>query len=248
MLMLLVVPRGRTIGCCADVEPVETGAGCGWIVDCWVVELLGWDCWGCCAVVNANINSYNISSANLNNRINNRLYNNYTEKKRVNELKYDSRKLNNYISNDNLNQTSFNDFLFFKNKSKNKNNEKDNGNYYDKYKFKNKEENSNAPTCESSNIRLSINDFSIRKSYRFKNKNTKNEGSTEEKMNLSPKNEKNKRLEKEMRKGMEKTKSYNKLTNNKISFSESTFNRKTGVRKFYKQKNLENHWEYYFLK
>ena len=60
-------------------------------------------------------------------------------------------------------------------------------------------------------------------------------------MNLSPKNEKNKRLEKEMRKGMEKTKSYNKLTNNKISFSESTFNRKTGVRKFYKQKNLENH-------
>ena len=194
-----------------------------------------------CANNNANINSYNISSANLNNRINNRLYNNYTEKKRVNELKYDSRKLNNYISNDNLNQTSFNDFLFYKNKSKNKNNEKDNENDDEKNKLKNKEENSNAPTCESSNIRLSINDFSIRKSYRFKNKNTKNEGSTEEKMNLSPKNEKNKRLEKEMRKGMEKTKSYNKLTNNKITFSESTFNRKTGVRKFYKQKNLENH-------
>jgi hypothetical protein len=106
--------------------------------------------------------------------------------------------------------------------------------------LKNKEENSNAPTCESSKIRSSINDFSIRKSY--KKRNTKNEGSTEENVNLSPKQEKSKKLEKERRKGMEKNKSYNKITNNNnTTFSEHTYNRKTGVRKYYKQKNMENH-------
>ena len=196
---------------------------------------------------NININSYNLSSKNFsNNKLNNR-YANYTEKKRNLELKSETKKLSGLKNNETtmgLNQRKYHDFLFYKNISKNKNNDKDNDNendnenYYDKYKSKNKEEISNIPTCENSNVRLSINDFSIRKSYRFK-KDAKNE---EEKLNLSPKNDKNKKFEKEMRKPMEKNKSYNKLTNSKISFSESTYNnRKCGVRKFYKQKNLENH-------
>lgn len=196
---------------------------------------------------NININSYNLSSKNFsNNKLNNR-YTYYTEKKKNLEFKSDSKKLSSFKNNEttlNLNQRKYHDFLFYKNILKNKNNDKGNDNendkenYYDKYKSKNKEENSNIPTCENSNVRLSINDFSIRKSYRLK-KDAKNE---EEKLNLSPKNDKNKKFEKEMRKPMEKNKSYNKLTNSKISFSESTYNnRKCGVRKFYKQKNLENH-------
>ena len=196
---------------------------------------------------NININSYNLSSKNFsNNKLNNR-YTHYTEKKRNFELKSETKKINGFKNNEttlNLNQRKYHDFLFYKNILKNKNNDKDNKNendkenYYDKYKSKNKEEISNIPTCENSNVRLSINDFSIRKSYRLK-REAKNE---EEKLNLSPKNDKNKKFEKEMRKPMEKNKSYNKLTNSKISFSESTYNnRKCGVRKFYKQKNLENH-------
>ena len=194
---------------------------------------------------NININSYNLSSKNFsNNKLNNR-YTNYTEKKRNLELKSETKKISSFKNNEttlNLNQRKYHDFLFYKNISKNKNNNKDNDNendnenenYYDKYKSKNKEE----ITCENSNVRLSINDFSIRKSYRLK-RDAKNE---EEKLNLSPKNDKNKKFEKEIRKPMEKNKSYNKLTNSKISFSESTYNnRKCGVRKFYKQKNLENH-------
>ena len=40
----------------------------------------------------------------------------------------------------------------------------------------------------------------------------------------------------------EKNKSYNKLLNSKLSFSDSTYNKRTGVRQYYKQKNLlENH-------
>ena len=196
---------------------------------------------------NININSYNLSSKNFsNNKLNNR-YAHYTEKKKNFELKSETKKVSGFKNNEttlNLNQRKYHDFLFYKNILKNKNNDKDNENendkenYYDKYKSKNKEEISNIPTCENSNMRLSINDFSIRKSYRLK-RDAKNE---EEKLNLSPKNDKNKKFEKEMRKPMEKNKSYNKLTNSKISFSESTYNnRKCGVRKFYKQKNLENH-------
>ena len=198
---------------------------------------------------NININSYNLSSKNFsNNKLNNR-YAHYTEKRRNLGLKSETKKVNGFKNNEttlNLNQRKYHDFLFYKNILKNKindkdkdnDNENDNEKYYDKYKSKNKEENSNIPTCENSNLRLSINDFSIRKSYRLK-KDAKNE---EEKLNLSPKNDKNKMFEKEMRKPMEKNKSYNKLTNSKISFSESTYNnRKCGVRKFYKQKNLENH-------
>ena len=52
----------------------------------------------------------------------------------------------------------------------------------------------------------------------------------------------NYRNEKEGRKLLEKNKSYNKLMDNNMPFSDKTYNRKTGVRKFYKQKNLlENH-------
>lgn len=41
---------------------------------------------------------------------------------------------------------------------------------------------------------------------------------------------------------MEKNKSYNKINNNNNTiFSEHTYNRRTGVRKYYKQKNMENH-------
>ena len=39
---------------------------------------------------------------------------------------------------------------------------------------------------------------------------------------------------------METNKSKNELTNNKTSFFENTY-RRTGVRKYYKQKNMENH-------
>ena len=188
---------------------------------------------------NRNKNSYNISIRNHipTNKANNRYYNNYTEKKKYNELNNDSNcnKKNNF----NVNQTSFNDFLFQKNKN-NKNKDIDNENYLDNYKSKNKDENSNAPTCESSNLKLSSNDFSIRKSYRLKKKYTQNEIAVEKK--LSPKNDKNKQYEKERKKILEKNKSYNKLLNAKISFSDKTYNRKTGLRKFYKQKNLiENH-------
>ena len=187
-----------------------------------------------------NINSYNVSSSkNLNGRMSNRLYSNYTEKKRNYDIKNDLKKKNE--NNINTNQSSFNNFLLYKNKSKtNITYAQESENDLDQFKMKNKEENSNAPTCESSKIRSSINDFSIRKSYI--KRNTKNEGSTEEKLNLSPKQDKNRKVEKERRKVMEKNKSYNKINNNNNTiFSEHTYNRRTGVRKYYKQKNLENH-------
>ena len=157
--------------------------------------------------------------------------------------KVKEKKVNYELSNDskkttfNLNQTSLNDYLYHKNKN-NKNKDKDieNENYFNNYKIKNKDENSNAPTCESSNIKLSSNDFSIRKSYRLKKKFTQNEIKTEK-----PKNEKIKKYEKEGKKVLEKNKSYNKLLNAKISFSDKTYNRKTGLRNFYKQKNLLEH-------
>ena len=109
----------------------------------------------------------------------------------------------------------------------------DNENYFKN--IKHKEENSNVPTCESSNLKLSLNDFSIRKSYKEKLSNK--EIHFDKQLNLSPINEKNKKFEKEGRKVLEKNKSYNKLLGDKLLFSENTYNRKTGVRKFYKQKN-----------
>ena len=188
---------------------------------------------------NININSYNKANKNHNpyyNKItNNRYYYNGHREKKINyELSNDSKKAPITF---NLNKTSLNDFLYHKNEnSKKKDIDIDNDNYFDNYNIKNKNENSNAPTCENSNIKLSSNDFSIRKSYCLKKKNIQYEIKTETKN--SPKNEKNIQYEKEGKKALEKNKSYNKLLNAKITFSDKTYNRKTGLRKFYKQKNL----------
>ena len=86
---------------------------------------------------------------------------------------------------------------------------------------KNKEENSEIPTCESSDPKLSFNDFSIRKTYR--NKKLKNDAGGD------PRG----------RDGVEKKNFFNKLKNPKISGNDNLCGRKIGVRKFYKQKNLE---------
>ena len=86
---------------------------------------------------------------------------------------------------------------------------------------KNKEENSEIPTCESSDPKLSFNDFSIRKTYR--NKKLKNDAGG------NPRG----------RDGVEKKNFFNKLKNTKISGNDNLCGRKIGVRKFYKQKNLE---------
>jgi len=180
---------------------------------------------------NNKINSFTIlnKNNNYNYKTNNRYYNNCTEKRR--NFDY-----NNNNNNLNKNQTSFNDCIFYKNYNKNKNNSKnkDNENYFDNFNIKNKEENSNAPTCENSNLKLSLNDLSIRQSYKKKLTN-------KDIPDISPKNETIKKYEKEGRKLLEKNKSYNKLMNNKILFSDNTYNRKIGVRKYYKHKNSREH-------
>ena len=189
---------------------------------------------------NSKNNSNTIKNDNYSNKIKNRYYSKYTGKKKIFESNKDINDTIKRKDELNINKTSFNHFLFYKNK-KNKNIDVENKNILDRYNIKNKEENSNAPTCESSNIKTSINDFSIRKSYRLKKRLTKKEDNQEEKVNFFQKNE-NMKNEKEGRIILEKNKSYNKLLNSKIGFSDSTYNRKTGVRKFYKQKNLlENH-------
>ena len=186
-----------------------------------------------------NINPNNASIIdNLNGRINNLFFNNYNDIGDY-DIKNYLKKINE--NNINITQTSFNNFLLYKNKFKSKiNNHQENLNYLNQFKLKNKEEYSNAPTCESSNIRLSLNDFSIRKSYCLKRINNKYEENQENKLNLSPKQKKIKKYEKDERKVMETNKSKNELTNNKTSFFENTY-RRTGVRKYYKQKNMENH-------
>ncbi len=214
---------------------------------------------------NNKTNSININkNYNYNCRTNNRYYNNNTEKKR--NIEYNK-------SNDlKINQTSFNNFIFHKDRMKKQdiNNDTDNDNYLDNYRLKNKEENSNAPTCESSNNKLSLNDYSsIRRSYRYKKIITKNEETEEtlekeekeekeekkeenekeenekeekeEKNSNFPENEKNKRDGKKI---LEKNKSFNKLINNinnKMTFSDNTYNRRTGVRKYYKQKKSRDY-------
>lgn len=194
---------------------------------------------------NRNINSYNVAIKKniLRKKVNNRFYSNFTSKKRSYEFNTD------IMDNNNLNITSFNDFLFYKNKkikNNDKDKDKDDKEYSDNFKLKIKEENSNAPTCESSNIKISSNDFSIRKTYRLKKKNITNDERSIEKLDLSPKKDKNDNSnnEKEEIKLLEKNKSYNQLMDSKITFSDKTYNRKTGVRKYYKQKNLlENHYK-----
>ncbi len=185
-----------------------------------------------------NLNNESITNY-LKDKINNLLYNNYNDNRRNNDIKNYLKKINE--NNINIAQTSFNNFLLYKNKFETKiNNHKDNRNYLEQLKLKNKDENSNAPTRESSNLRLSLNDFNIRKSYCLKKINTKNEVNQRNNINLSPKQEKIKKYEKDESKGIEKKNSYNKLTNNKTIFFENTY-RPIGIRKYYKQKNMENH-------
>ena len=170
----------------------------------------------------SNINYYNDSNSNLNNiNIKERRYKNFsrfTEKKinkdLINSELTKKQKNNNpsYTSASKLNQTSFEEFHFYRHKPNIKQEISENNNI-----SKIKEENSDIPTCESSDPKLPLNDFSIRKSYHYKK--LKNE-------------------EKENKK-IEKSKLYNKIKNTKISMDENPCIRKIGVRKFYKQKNLE---------
>ena len=162
-----------------------------------------------------------LNRSNINNNSKRKKYkyfNKFTEKKINKELIFnsDSSKKQNANFNTNstsLNQTSFEEFHFYKHKPSIKQDISENDTI-----SKNKEENSDIPTCESSDPKLSFNDFSIRKTYR--NKKLKNEMPNPPTL------------------GWEKNKFYNKLKNTKISVADSC-GRKIGVRKFYKQKNLE---------
>ena len=128
--------------------------------------------------------------------------------------------------NSNLNQTSFDEFRYYKYKPT----KKEERSIIDNTS-KNNQENSDIPTCESSDPKLSFNDFSIRQTYR--NKKTKNG-------DWGIKGAEEKKYEKGWRKGIDKSKLYNKLKSAKISFGDSTCNPKIGLRKFYKQKLEEN--------
>ena len=167
----------------------------------------------------SNINVYNSSNLNMN-TINSKgrkykYFTKFSEKKISKEILNSSQsKKQNILSNANsskLNQSSLEGFHFYKQKPSIKQEISEINNI-----SKIKEENSDIPTCESSDSKP-LNDFSIRKTYR--NKKLKNE-------------------EKE-RKGFEKNKLYNKIKNTKISSEHNPCCRKIGVRKFYKQKNLE---------
>ena len=179
----------------------------------------------------SNINIYTQSNPNLNTynyKIKRyKYYNKYKEANKNQELLNSQliNKQNTITTNTNLNQTSFNEFRFYKYKPNKKEKEKEKEDDSIKNNIsKNKDENSDIPTCESSDPKLSFNDFSIRKTYRYKK--NKSEEIVEE----------NKRYEKGWKKGIDKNKFYNKLKNTKIPFGDNTCNRKIGVRKFYKQK------------
>ena len=79
------------------------------------------------------------------------------------------------------------------------------------------------PTCESSDPKFPLNDFSIRKTYR--NKKLK-------------KDEEDKKYEKDSKKIIVKNNNYNKIKNMKILKDGNPLSRKIDVRKFYKPKNL----------
>ena len=160
----------------------------------------------------SNINVYNQSFYKGKNY---KYFNKYTEKKINKEIpKQNKTHLN--TNSANLNQTSFEEFHFYKYKPNIKQDISENDT-----SSKNKEENSDIPTCESSDPKLSSNDFSIRKTYR--NKKLKND------VGGDPPG----------RGGVEKKNFFNKLKNTKISGNDNLCGRKIGVRKFYKQKNLE---------
>ena len=173
----------------------------------------------------SNINNYDYLNVNLNNFSSSRrkykYFNKNTEKKIYKEIL--NKEKQNFNSNKNTStstQTSFCEFNFYKHKPNIKKEIFENDNTFSKIK----EENSDIPTCESSDPKLSLNDFSIRKTYRSKKFKKDNE---------------DKNIEKDSKKDIVKTNNYNKIINIKISTDGNPLSRKIGVRKFYKQKNLE---------
>ena len=173
----------------------------------------------------SNINNYDYLNVNLNNFSSSRrkykYFNKNTEKKINKEIL--NKEKQNFNSNKNsstLTQNSFCEFNFYKHKPNIKKEILENDNTFSKIK----EENSDIPTCESSDPKLSLNDFSIRKTYRSKKFKKDNE---------------DKNIEKDSKKDIVKTNNYNKIINIKISTDGNPLSRKIGVRKFYKQKNLE---------
>ena len=173
----------------------------------------------------SNINNYDYLNVNLNNFSSSRrkykYFNKNTEKKINKEIL--NKEKQNFNSNKNsstLTQNSFCEFNFYRHKPNIKKEILENDNTFSKIK----EENSDIPTCESSDPKLSLNDFSIRKTYRSKKFKKDNE---------------DKNIEKDSKKDIVKTNNYNKIINIKISTDGNPLSRKIGVRKFYKQKNLE---------
>ena len=164
-----------------------------------------------------NLNKSNIIIYKNSNLIKNNLANKERRTKYIS--KYDERNNNKDLNSDlnkNQNTTSnyliktfFQEFRFYRYKHNLKQEIPQINNF-----SKIKEENSDIPTCESSGQKLSLNEYSIRKTYR------------------------NKKNEKENKK-VEKNKLYNKFKNTKISLEDNSYIRKIGVRKFYKQKNME---------
>ena len=173
----------------------------------------------------SNINNYDYLNVNLNNfscsRRKYKYFNKNTEKKINKEiLNKEKQNFNSNKISSTLTQTSFCEFNFYKHKPNIKKEILENDNTFSKIK----EENSDIPTCESSDPKLSLNDFSIRKTYRSKKFKKDNE---------------DKNIEKDSKKDIVKTNNYNKIINIKISTDGNPLSRKIGVRKFYKQKNLE---------
>jgi len=173
----------------------------------------------------SNINNYDYLNVNLNNFSSSRrkykYFNKNTEKKINKEiLNKEKQNFNSNKISSTLTQTSFCEFNFYKHKPNIKKEIFENDNTFSKIK----EENSDIPTCESSDPKLSLNDFSIRKTYRSKKFKKDNE---------------DKNIEKDSKKDIVKTNNYNKIINIKISTDGNPLSRKIGVRKFYKQKNLE---------
>ena len=173
----------------------------------------------------SNINNYDYLNVNLNNFSSSRrkykYFNKNTEKKINKEiLNKEKQNFNSNKISSTLTQNSFCEFNFYRHKPNIKKEILENDNTFSKIK----EENSDIPTCESSDPKLSLNDFSIRKTYRSKKFKKDNE---------------DKNIEKDSKKDIVKTNNYNKIINIKISTDGNPLSRKIGVRKFYKQKNLE---------
>ena len=118
---------------------------------------------------NSNINNYDYLNVNLNNFSSSRrkykYFNKNTEKKINKEiLNKEKQNFNSNKISSTLTQTSFCEFNFYKHKPNIKKEILENDNTFSKIK----EENSDIPTCESSDPKLSLNDFSIRKTIKEK--------------------------------------------------------------------------------